>query len=83
MKLLLDENLPRSLLVAMPSQFAGSTHVADVGLDAILDRAIYEYEGAHGFTIVSKDCDFRQLRFLLGAPPRSFGFALATPPFGR
>ncbi len=34
------------------------------------DLAIWEFAKREGFTIVSKDNDFRQRSFLLGAPPK-------------
>ncbi len=35
------------------------------------DREIWDYAGEHGYLIVSKDSDFRQLAFLLGPPPKA------------
>ena len=34
-------------------------------------RAIWDYAGEHGFVIVSKDSDFRQLAFMHGPPPKA------------
>jgi predicted nuclease of predicted toxin-antitoxin system len=34
------------------------------------DHSVWDYAGFHGFTIVSKDNDFRQLSFLKGPPPK-------------
>jgi len=34
------------------------------------DDEVWEHARAHGYTIVSKDNDFRQLSFLHGAPPK-------------
>ena len=71
MKLLLDQNLPRSLLRGLSDPFPGSDHVRDLGLDSgTSDGEIYEYAREHGFTILSKDSDFRQLSFVRGAPPK-------------
>ena len=71
MKLLLDQNLPRSLLRDLSDPFPGSDHVRDLGLDSgTSDGEIYEYAREHGFTILSKDSDFRQLSFVRGAPPK-------------
>ena len=42
----------------------------DVGLAAADDEAIWSYAAAGGYTIVTKDDDFRQRSFLRGAPPR-------------
>lgn len=71
MKFLLDQNLPRSLLKGLRTTFPGSDHVRNLGLDSgTTDRAIFDYAGEHGFTILSKDSDFRQLSFVYGAPPK-------------
>ena len=70
MKLLLDQNLPRSLLQTLGRSFPGSDHVIGVGLHDSPDSQIYEYARQNDFTIVSKDSDFRQLSFLHGAPPK-------------
>ena len=71
MKLLLDQNLPRSLLRDLSEPFPGSEHVRNLGLDSgTSDGEIFEYAREHGFTILSKDSDFRQLSFVRGAPPK-------------
>lgn len=71
MKLLLDQNLPRSLLPNLNIRFPGSDHVRNLGLDSgTSDGEIFEYAREHGYTILSKDSDFRQLSFLRGAPPK-------------
>ncbi len=70
MKLLLDQNLPRSLLQTLGDKFPGSDHVISLGLDDAPDAQIYDYAGQNDFTIVSKDSDFRQLSFVHGAPPK-------------
>ena len=71
MKLLFDQNLSRHLVVRLAHLFTDSSHVATVGLDTASDREVWDYAGHHGFTIASKDSDFRQLAFLLGSPPKS------------
>jgi len=70
MKLLVDHNLPPRLIRAIEPQFPGSVHVADVGLAAATDEAVWEYAREHGFTIISKDSDFHQRSFVRGYPPR-------------
>ena len=70
MKLLFDQNLPRSLVHSCEESFPGSEHVMTLGLSTATDRKIYEYARDEGYTIVSKDSDFRQLSFVLGAPPK-------------
>ncbi len=70
MKLLFDQNLSRHLVKQLAADFADSCHVTAVGLDASSDAEIWAYTAEHGYTIVSKDSDFRQLAFLNGPPPK-------------
>lgn len=70
MKLLFDENLSRRLVPALASSYPESQHVDQVGLSGRPDQDIWRYAAHHGFVIVSKDDDFRQLSFLHGAPPK-------------
>jgi len=69
-KLLLDENLAGRLVGALSDLYPGSVHVADVGLAATRDRAIWTYAAANGFVLVTKDEDFHRLSILHGAPPK-------------
>ena len=71
MRILFDQNLSRHLVGRLAVEFPDSRHVAEVGLDTASDRAIWDHAGDHGFTIFSKDSDFRQLAFLLGPPPKA------------
>ena len=70
MKLLFDENLSPKLPQLLRSQFPGSAHVRDCGLKGGTDQAIWEYARTNGFTLVSKDSDFRQRSLSAGAPPK-------------
>ncbi len=70
MRLLLDENLSPKLVDALRAECPGSTHVRSVGLRGAEDLTIFEYAAGHGYAIVSKDNDFRQLSFVRGAPPK-------------
>ena len=70
MKLLFDENLSPRLVASLSTEFPGSAHVRDVGLESAMDSEVLGYAKAQGFVIVSKDSDFRQMSFLLGAPPK-------------
>ena len=70
MKLLFDQNLPRSLVTAVQETFPESTHVALIDLATGTDREIFDYARDNGFVLVSKDSDFRQLSFLYGIPPK-------------
>lgn len=71
MRLLFDQNLSRRLVDDLAAIFPGSAHVAALDLATATDREIWEYAGAHGYMIVSKDSDFRQLAFLFGPPPKA------------
>jgi len=69
-KLLFDENLSPKLVGLLEAEYPGSAHVYGVGLRAGADRRIWEHAREYGFTIVSKDDDFRQRSFVQGAPPK-------------
>ena len=71
MKLLFDQNLSRRLVGLLDREFPGSRHVVDCGLETATDREIWDHAAAHGYVIVSKDSDFRQLAFLHGPPPKA------------
>jgi predicted nuclease of predicted toxin-antitoxin system len=68
--LLFDENLSPRLAGAMGAGFPGSSHVRDVGLKGSNDQEIWTFASMQGFTIVTKDDDFRGLSLLRGAPPK-------------
>ncbi len=70
MKLLLDQNLSRNLVGRLQTLDEDTTHVSLVGLGTATDREVWEYAGEHGYALVSKDSDFRQLAFLYGPPPK-------------
>lgn len=70
MKLLLDENLSQRLLVLLQAEYSGSVHVGQVLGRGSPDSAIWEYARVNGYTIASKDNDFRQRAFLSGPPPK-------------
>lgn len=50
--------------------FPGCGHVRDVGLRGTDDRQIWEYARKEGYTIVSKDTDFRERSYVEGPPPK-------------
>lgn len=70
MKLLFDENLSHKLVGVLAEEYPGSVHVRDVDLRGAEDRRIWDYAGARGFTIVSKDTDFRERSYVEGFPPK-------------
>jgi len=65
-----DQNLAPRLTAVLADAFPGSRHVRDVGLTRAPDDEIWAYAKANDLAIVSKDSDFQQLSFLLGAPPK-------------
>jgi len=69
-KLLLDENLSPDLVQDLSQEYPGSAHVRDLGLQSAADQAVWDRARADGYTLVSKDSDFRQMSFLFGAPAR-------------
>ena len=70
LKLLFDENLAPRLVTALADLYPGSAHVREVGLAGTADLAVWEYAGAGGFLLVSKDEDFHRLSVLRGFPPK-------------
>lgn len=78
MKLLFDENLSPSLVGALGDLFPQSAHVRDLELKSAPDRQVWDYAARFGFTVVSKDADFRQRAFLYGAPPKVIWIGLGN-----
>lgn len=70
MRLLFDENLSYQLVARLAATFPGSAHVDGLGLHGQPDHTVWRFASDHGFVIVSKDDDFRQLSFLHGHPPK-------------
>ena len=70
MKLLLDENLSRKLVVRLAELYPESAHVAEVGLLTSPDREVWEFAKTRNFVIVSTDSDFYELATTIGPPPK-------------
>ena len=70
MKLRLDQNLSPRLLTTLADLYPDSTHVRNEGLHSAPDDVVWAYAAQRGFTIVSKDADFRQRSFVVGHPPK-------------
>lgn len=70
MKLLLDQQLPSSLIEKISDIFPESKHVKWIELNQADDLEIWEYSKKNGFTIVTKDNDFNEISILYGAPPK-------------
>jgi predicted nuclease of predicted toxin-antitoxin system len=77
-KLLFDENLSPKLVGLLAADFPESRHLEHLGMRGAKDSAIWEHAARHGFTIVSKDDDFRQRAFLLGPPPKIVWLAVGN-----
>jgi predicted nuclease of predicted toxin-antitoxin system len=69
-KLLFDENLSRRLVSDLSSSFPESSHISLVGLGGRTDGEIWTFARENGFTLVSKDTDFRDRSVVSGAPPK-------------
>lgn len=70
MRLLFDANISIKLVERLSDLFPDSSHVAHEGFIRADDPAVWRHAIEHGFVIVSKDEDFRQLAFLRGPPPK-------------
>lgn len=70
MRLLFDQNLSPRLKSALDDIYPDTLHVKDAGLESADDVEVWSYAREHGFVIVSKDSDFRQLSFTFGYPPK-------------
>ena len=70
MKLLFDENLPRSMVVRIADLWPGSAHVSLVGLEASDDATIRHFARLNDFAIVTTDDDFFDAAMVHGAPPK-------------
>ena len=69
MKLLFDQNLSYRLVSALESEFPGSIHVAEVGLERATDVEVWEYARDNGLAITSKDSDPSDIAMMRGFPP--------------
>ncbi len=70
MKLLLDNMLSRRVLASLPPEYAGSSHVAMMGLSVAEDVEVWRAAARDGFMIVTKDADFLHLSSRFGSPPK-------------
>jgi predicted nuclease of predicted toxin-antitoxin system len=70
MKPLFNHNLSPRLVRRLGDLYPDASHVSLVGLDRATDIAVWEYAGANGYTIVTKDPDYSDLSVLRGFPPK-------------
>jgi len=70
LKLLLDQNISRRLLVDLEAGFPGSSHVQLLGRESAADLELWQLATEQGFAIVTKDVDFLEIQLLRGYPPK-------------
>ncbi|WP_366635814.1 DUF5615 family PIN-like protein [Aquisalimonas sp.] len=80
MKLLFDHNLSPRLVGRLRDLYPDSLHLREIQLHTSDDPIVWDYALAHGFTIVSKDSDFRQRSFVFGHPPKVVWVHLSPSP---
>jgi predicted nuclease of predicted toxin-antitoxin system len=68
-KLLFDVNLSPALAAKVSDMFPESAHVIDCAISTD-DDDIWDFAGANGFVVVSKDTDFYRMSILRGSPPK-------------
>jgi predicted nuclease of predicted toxin-antitoxin system len=71
MRFLIDAQLPPSLVEWLAKEFSvEATAVRDLGLREARDREIFDLARQENAVVLTKDSDFVELVFRLGAPPR-------------
>lgn len=68
--LLLDNNLPHQLCRVFEGDFQGISHVRKLGLKDLADDDIWQFAREKGFSILTKDDDFKRLFDHFGHPPK-------------
>ncbi len=69
-KLLFDEHISRNLVKLLADVYPDASHVSLVGLQQATDEVVWKFAGPNGYTVVTKDDDFRQRVFVRGPPPK-------------
>ena len=70
MKLLFDHNLSYRFVAWLADLFPDSSHVSSHSLARAGDGAIWGFARANGYTLVTKDADYRDMSLLRGHPPK-------------
>lgn len=83
MKLLFDENLSPRLVSILSAHWPESAHVESINMRGATDEAIWSFARDHGFTLVSKDDDFRSLALVRGAPPKVVWLQIGNAPTSK
>ena len=79
MKLLLDENLSRRLVVFLLHDYPGSSHVCLKGLESASDAEVWNKAKSLDFVIVTRDADFEELSLVWGQPPKVIWLKAINP----
>jgi predicted nuclease of predicted toxin-antitoxin system len=82
-KLLFDENLSPRLVTALGDLWPGSAHVESINMRGATDDELWSFARAQGFTLVSKDDDFRSLALVRGAPPKVVWLQIGNGPTSK
>ena len=69
MRFIVDAQLPAALARWLAANGHAADHVADIGLDAAPDTAIWDHALATGATIITKDGDFARRKLLATVSP--------------
>ena len=80
MRLLFDHNLSPDLKALLSDLHRQSLHVWDLEMDTAADTEIWAYALEHGFVIVTKDADYRELSIMRGHPPKVIWVRLGNCP---
>ena len=70
MRLLFDNGLSPKLKTQLADLYPDSLHVKDAGPETAPDTDIWAHARQHGFVIVTKDQDYRELSRARGHPPK-------------
>lgn len=71
MKLLLDQNLAKRLVIALQTTYPGTQHVRELNLDTATDEEIWQYAKANNLTIVSKESILLSQKYAFWTPSES------------
>jgi predicted nuclease of predicted toxin-antitoxin system len=69
MRFLVDAQLPPALARWLGAQGHGAEHLVDLGMEAAVDRAVWDYAIAVGAVVLTKDEDFAVRRALSSDGP--------------
>ena len=78
--LLFNNNLSPRLPRLLADLYPGSLHLKDLDMRGSGDSRVWEYAKDHGFAIVTKDRDYKDMSGDLGHPPKVVLITLAQLP---